>query len=258
MIILLSPAKTLDFANPAPTEQSTKPQFHTEANRLAAQVGQLSTAELQKLMNISENLGDQVHKFFADWSNQYQVKRAKQAIYAFRGAVYRGFDADTADKQTIDYAQQHLRILSGLYGLLRPFDLMQPYRLEMGTELSGEYGMNLYEHWGDSIARLIDRQLKAHDSPRVVNLASQEYFKAAQINSVDCELVTPIFRELHKGKYKVMSFLAKVSRGVMARWICEKRVDTVAGLRRFREGGYEYNADMSSDTELVFTRDERL
>lgn len=257
MIILLSPAKTLDFENPAPTEQSTKPHFHTEANRLADQLGQLSTGELQKLMNISENLGNEVHEFFADWSNQANVKRAKQAIYAFRGDVYRGFDVDTADKQTVEYAQQHLRILSGLYGLLRPLDLMQPYRLEMGTNLSGEYGKNLYEHWGDSITKRLGRELKQHDSPLLVNLASQEYFKAARAEKIDCAVITPVFKELHQGKYKVMSFLAKVARGAMARWICEKQVETLAGLRQFNLDGYQYNAEVSSDKEVVFTRDER-
>ncbi|QDT00075.1 peroxide stress protein YaaA [Adhaeretor mobilis] len=254
MIILLSPAKTLDFESPSPVKQSTKPAFHKDANRLAAQGKKLSVAELRKLMSISENLGEQVQEYFANWSKQADTERAKQALFAFRGDVYRGFNADTLEDKTVDFAQRHLRILSGLYGVLRPLDLMQPYRLEMGTKHVGKHGKDLYEYWGDRIARELDRTLEEFGDRLLINLASNEYFKAAQANQIDCQLVTPVFKELHKGKYQVLSFFAKPARGMMARYLCEKQIDSLAGLRRFRREGYRYNAELSTEDKPVFTR----
>lgn len=254
MIILLSPAKTLDFENPAPTTESSEPVFHKDANRLAAQTKKLSPAKLRELMSISENLSEQVHGFFAQWSKQANAQRAKQALFAFRGDVYRGFDADTLSTESVEFTQQHLRILSGLYGVLRPLDLIQPYRLEMGTKLSGKHGKDLYAYWGDRIAKELNRSLDASTDRLLVNLASNEYFKAARVKQIECQLVTPVFKELHNGKYQVLSFFAKPARGMMARYLCEKQIDSLAGLRKFRKGGYRFAPDLSTEEKPVFAR----
>jgi cytoplasmic iron level regulating protein YaaA (DUF328/UPF0246 family) len=255
MLILISPAKTLDFTPKTP-HAATKPAFLTQANKLAKHVRELSPARLAKLMNISPKLAETTHEFYAHWKSKYDAAGAKEAIFAFRGDVYLGLEADKLSADDLDFAQSHLRILSGFYGVLRPVDLIQPYRLVMGTQLAGPYGKDLYAHWGDQIAKCLAKELKTHDEQVIVNLASHEYFAAARADVIGARVITPSFRDVHDGKYKVLSFFAKKARGVMARYLIEHRVDSPAAITKFRSAGYCFNRELSTDDEPVFTRDK--
>lgn len=216
----------------------------------------LRPEDIRALMGVSENIAQLNHARFMNWSLPFNLDNAKQAILAFRGDVYTGLDADTLSTQGRGFAQQHLRILSGLYGLLRPLDLMQPYRLEMGLKFANSGGRNLYEFWGDTITCELNRDLKKSGSSVLLNLASNEYFRAIQPKALEAEVITPIFKDLKGGKYKIISFFAKKARGQMARFIIDGELNEVAALKKFNAGGYRYNAAESTATELVFTRDK--
>jgi cytoplasmic iron level regulating protein YaaA (DUF328/UPF0246 family) len=206
-------------------------------------------------MGVSEQIAELNHRRFMNWGVPFSLDNAKQAVLAFRGDVYTGLDADSLSSAQLGFAQKHLRILSGLYGLLRPLDLMQPYRLEMGLKFANRGGRNLYEFWGDTIGAELNRELKKSGSNVLVNLASNEYFQAVRPRTLDAEIITPVFKDLKGGKYKIISFFAKKARGQMARFIIERELTEPADLKKFRAGGYRYNKAESTAREWVFTRD---
>jgi cytoplasmic iron level regulating protein YaaA (DUF328/UPF0246 family) len=206
-------------------------------------------------MGVSEKIADLNHHRFMNWGTPFTLDNAKQSVLAFKGDVYTGLEAETLSADQLAFAQKHLRILSGLYGLLRPLDLMQPYRLEMGLKFANRGGANLYEFWGDTLTKAVNKQLRGTGSRVLVNLASNEYFKALQPGALDAEIITPVFKDLKGGKYKIISFFAKKARGRMARFIIEKELNEPGGLKKFRADGYRYNKAESTARELVFTRE---
>ena len=255
MLIVLSPAKTLDYETPPSTRKSTQPALLARSGELVQDARKLNPEKIGKLMGISEKLAELNHQRFMNWGEPFDLDNAKQSVLAFKGDVYTGLDADTMKAPDLNFAQKHLRILSGLYGILRPLDLMQPYRLEMGLKFANSGGKNLYEFWGDDITQVLNAQLKALKSDVLLNLASNEYFKAVQVKALNAEIITPVFKDLKNGKYKVISFFAKKARGQMARYIIDKRLEDVADIKKFRGGGYRYNKAESTAREWVFTRD---
>ena len=256
MLTVISPAKTLDFDTPPTTRRATQPRFAERSAQLVEDARRLSPEDIRALMGVSENIAELNHARFMNWSLPFSLDNAKQAILAFRGDVYTGLDADTLSTQGRAFAQQHLRILSGLYGLLRPLDLMQPYRLEMGLKFANRGGRNLYEYWGDTITRELNGDLKKSGSSVLLNLASNEYFRAIQPKALEAEIITPIFKDLKGDKYKIISFFAKKARGQMARYVIDGELNDVAALKKFKTGGYRYNKAESTAREMVFTRDK--
>lgn len=255
MLTVISPAKTLDFETTPTTRKATQPEFIEQAATLVDDARQLTPDDIRGLMGVSENIADLNHRRFMDWQEPFNLDNAKQALLAFKGDVYTGLDAETLSTAELSFAQKHLRILSGLYGVLRPLDLMQPYRLEMGLKFANSGGANLYRFWGESIAASLNRQLKKTGSAVLLNLASNEYFKAVSTGALNAEVITPVFRDLKSGKYRVISFYAKKARGQMARYIIENGLDDPEGLKKYRVGGYRYSAQASTAREWVFTRD---
>ena len=255
MIIVISPAKTLDFEAAPPSRKATQPELLSRSAELVADAQHMSPDDIRGLMGVSENIAQLNHTRFMNWATPFNLDNAKQAIFAFKGDVYTGMDAETLTLKQLNYAQKHLRILSGLYGLLRPLDLMQPYRLEMGLKFSNRGGSNLYQFWGDQLSDALNVQLKKLKQDVLVNLASNEYFKAVRAKNINADIITPVFKDLKSGKYKVISFYAKKARGEMARYIIENEIEDPAGLRKFRRSGYKYNKLESTARELVFTRD---
>jgi len=255
MLTVLSPAKTLDYETPPTTKKATRPALLERSEQLVEDARRLSPDEIASLMGISEKLATLNHERFMNWGQPFDLANAKQSVLAFKGDVYTGLEAETMKPDDLDFAQRHLRILSGLYGVLRPLDLMQPYRLEMGLGFANSGGKNLYEFWGGDITARIDAQLKALKTDVLVNLASNEYFKAIQPEALDAEVITPVFKDLKNGRYRVISFFAKKARGRMARYIVDRRLEDVAGIKRFRRDGYRYDRAQSTAREWVFTRD---
>jgi cytoplasmic iron level regulating protein YaaA (DUF328/UPF0246 family) len=256
MLTVISPAKTLDFETPPGTRKSTVPQLLERSAELVEDMRALSPDDIRGLMGVSDKIAELNHARFMNWSRPFSLDNAKQSILAFKGDVYTGLDAETLSAAQLSFAQQHLRILSGLYGVLRPLDLMQPYRLEMGLKFANRGGNNLYQFWGDQITSSLNGQLKKIKSTVLVNLASNEYFKSVKSRELNAEIITPVFRDLKSGKYKVISFYAKKARGQMARYILEKGMEEPAALKRFRGDGYKYNSSQSTAVEWVFTRDK--
>ena len=230
----------------------TQPDFLDRSELLIAQLRKLSTPKLMDFMEISKKLADLNRRRFKEWQPPFTSDNAKQALLAFTGDVYDGLDAGSLKKRDIQYAQQHLRILSGLYGLLRPLDLIQPYRLEMGRPLKTSDAKNLYAFWRD----MITDTLNAEKGSILVNLASQEYFKTIDAGKLEKEIVSPVFKDEKNGKMKIVSFYAKKARGAMARYLIENRIVDMAGMLRFSEDGYAYNAGLSESNKPVFTRPE--
>ena len=254
MIVLLSPAKTLDFENTAGIKTSSQPAFAKDSAELIRTLRDLSAQEIAKLMSLSESLTDLNVKRYKAWKAKHSVDNAKQAIYAFRGDVYQGLDVDTLSAAEVRRCDKQVRILSGLYGVLRPLDLMQPYRLEMGTKLQTSRGKDLYQFWDTMVRDAISADLKKSKSNLVVNLASKEYARAAKLKSMEAEVIAPAFREWKNGEYKMISFFAKQARGLMARFIVTAKVASADELQDFDADGYRYNAKLSSAAEPVFTR----
>ena len=252
MLTVISPAKRLDWS-PSDTG-TTAPQFEAEAQRLAGHARALTLAKLKSLMDLSDDLAKLNRDRFRDFSDAPEADATRPAIHAFAGDTYAGLDAASMDAETLARAQERLRILSGLYGLLRPLDAIQPYRLEMGSRLKTRRGTNLYQFWGDGIARALNAQAEALGTDTLVNCASQEYFGAVDLGALNLRVVTPQFYELKNGQPKIVSFFAKKARGAMARFILENRVSTVDGLKDFDLGGYRF-AETQGDT-LVFHRAE--
>lgn len=257
MLLVVSPAKNLDYDTPAPTAKHTQPRMLDEAEVLVERARQLSPQQLGSLMKISDKLASLNAVRFNEWQQPFNTENAKQAVFAFNGDVYSGLDATTLKDSALDYAQQHLRILSGLYGVLRPLDLMQPYRLEMGTKLDNSRGKDLYAFWGSQIAQQLNQDMEKSGDTELVNLASNEYFKAVDKKALKASIITPVFKDTKQGKLKVISFYAKKARGMMARYMIEHQVRSSEQLKAFDVAGYKYDATLSSDTELVFTRAEQ-
>ena len=253
LIHLISPAKTLDFSDHR-ADIYTEPRLLTQTKRLVRILKKKNAADLMALMSISEKLGTLNFERYQNFSKDFNEENAKQAILAFKGDVYLGLEAESMNDQELNYAQDHLRILSGLYGLLRPLDLMQPYRLEMGTKLENKNGKDLYAFWGDDITKLLNRDLKENGCDTLVNLASKEYFKAINTKKLNARLVDIDFKENRDGVYKVISFNAKKARGTMSRLIIQNQIETVDGLKALEIDGYRYSEDLSSEDHLLFVK----
>lgn len=257
MLFVVSPAKNLDYESAVPTDTYTMPALLDEAEELVAVCKELSPQELGSLMKISDKLAGLNAARFAEWQRPFTLDNAKQAMFAFNGDVYAGLEAASLSASAIDYSQQHMRILSGLYGVLRPLDLMQPYRLEMGTRLTNLGGKNLYEFWADRVTENLNDALAEADSQVLVNLASNEYFKAVNKKKLSVPIVTPVFKDTKNGQQKVISFYAKKARGMMGRFILESQPRHVDDLKAFDMAGYAFDKQASSELELVFTRPEQ-
>ncbi|YCM43058.1 peroxide stress protein YaaA [Verrucomicrobiaceae bacterium 227] len=256
MIVLLSPAKSLDFESPLLTKRSTQPRFVEQSSELIGGLRKLSVGELGQLMSISEKLAQLNHDRFASWEPEFTTKNSRPAILAFTGDVYQGMDLKEWSSADFTTAQKRVRILSGLYGVLRPLDLMQPYRLEMGTKFANKGGKNLYGFWGESLTEVINADLKKSGSDLVVNLASNEYFSAIKPKVLDGELITPVFKDEKNGKYKIISFYAKKARGMMADFIVRENITDAKALEKFRTAGYKFSKAESDGKTLVFLRKE--
>jgi cytoplasmic iron level regulating protein YaaA (DUF328/UPF0246 family) len=254
MLTVISPAKTLDYETPATTEAHTLPTQLTQSRKLIRRLRQLGSDDLSGLMNISDNLAELNQQRFKKWKTPFKPENARQALFAFKGDVYLGLDAYSLDEDAVEFAQQHLRILSGLYGILRPLDLMQPYRLEMGTRLDTEAGSNLYQFWNERITRALNQELRQSQADTLVNLASNEYFKAVKPKLLKAQIVTPTFREYHKGEYRFISFTAKKARGLMSRFMIDQRIDDAEGLKDFNYEGYRFAPKLSNEHDWMFTR----
>lgn len=254
MLVLLSPAKNLDFASPCPESAGTRPVFAKEAGALAEVARCLSAAQLARLMGVSQKLAELNRERFAAFKASGKVEGARPAAFAFNGDVYRGFDARTLGQNDLAYAQDRLRILSGLYGLLRPLDAIQPYRLEMGLRFKTPRGATLYDFWGARIAEEVDKTLRGHADGAVVNLASEEYFLAVDRAALRAPTIAATFREEKDGKLRTLQFFAKRARGLMARWIVRERVERRSALTGFDAEGYRWSRELSSDETLVFVR----
>lgn len=256
MIIVLSPAKSLDYDTPPHVDKHTLPDFIDDSTELVSQLRQLTPQQISTLMRISDPLARLNFTRYGDWSpNKFTLAHAKQAMLAFNGDVYEGFDAKSLSAGDLDYAQRHVRVLSGLYGVLRPLDLMQPYRLEMGTKFANTRGKDLYAFWGDKITAALNAQLKNTRGARVlVNCASDEYFRSVKPKLLDAPVITPVFEDWKNGRYKIISFYAKRARGLFARYAVLNRIDDPAQLTAFDSDGYRFDADASNDSTYVFRR----
>jgi cytoplasmic iron level regulating protein YaaA (DUF328/UPF0246 family) len=255
MLSVLSPAKTLDFDTPPTTRKATQPRLLERAGELVEDARTLSPDDIGELMGVSEKIAELNHRRFMNWRTPFTLDNAKQSVLAFKGDVYTGLEAETLTSAQLGFAQQHLCILSGLYGLLRPLDLIQPYRLEMGLKFANRGGASLYEFWGADITRALNAQVRKSGSPVLVNLASNEYFRSVDPGALDAEIITPVFKDRRGDKYRVISFFAKKARGRMARFIIDRELNEPAGLKKFRLDGYRYNGKESTAREWVFTRD---
>lgn len=252
MKLVISPAKSLNYESALPTTSSTDNIFLSEAQQLNRLLKKKSVKALSELMHISPNLGQLNYERNQEWSPPFTAENARPAIYAFSGDVYRGIDAYSIPVSKLDILQHSVRIISGLYGLLKPLDLMQPYRLEMGTKLSVGKSKNLYEFWRKKVTTALNKELE--EGELFVNLASQEYFKAIDVKTLKVPVIHVDFKEFKNGQYKTIAIFAKLARGYMTRHIIDNVVETVEGLKTFTTDGYAFDANLSTDTKLVFTR----
>jgi len=254
MLFVVSPAKNLDYESPLVTEKYTQPTLLEHSQLLIERCKALSPAEISTLMSISDKLAGLNAARFGQWQQPFTTDNARPAVLAFNGDVYTGLDAKTLTDEGFDYAQKHMRILSGLYGLMKPLDLMQAYRLEMGSRLANERGTNLYQFWGEIITDALNKALAEQGDNLLVNLASTEYFKSVKKKTFNGEIITPAFKDWKNGQYKMISFFAKKARGLMARYIIENQVSTVEQLKKFDVAGYGYSEEFSKGNDLVFVR----
>jgi uncharacterized protein len=252
MKIIISPAKSLDFESSAPTSLHTMPRFLEQSTKLNQKLKTLSKNKLADLMSISDDLAALNYERNQSWQPSFSPKNAKQAIFAFTGEVFRGLDINSLADEKLPLLQENLRILSGLYGILKPLDLMQPYRLEMGTKLKVGAKENLYKFWGDSIANALNEELL--DNELLINLASSEYFKVINQKVLKVPMITPVFKDFKNGQYKTIMTFAKKARGLMVRYIIDNQVKTIDDLKHFDEENYRFEENMSSENKLVFTR----
>lgn len=254
MLTVLSPAKSLNLEPQKQTSRFSTPEFLDEAEALIKKLRRMSKKSLRELMGISEDLAELNHERFNQWSRPFSTENAKQAALMFNGDVYQGLQAEQFKARDLVFAQDHLRILSGLYGVLRPLDLMQAYRLEMGTSLSTRSGNSLYDFWSEKITRSLNRELETHRHPELVNLASNEYFKSVKPRLLTGPVITPVFKEIKDGKSRTIALFAKQARGRMAAWIIQNRIDQPDQLSDFNLDGYEFQADASTADKLTFSR----
>jgi len=252
MKIIISPAKSLDFESKANTKIYSQPSFLDKSEKLNKKLKTISRKKLSEFMGISSALADLNYTRNQEWQPPFNIDNAKQAVYAFTGEVYRGLDVTTLSEDKVNILQDRLRILSGLYGLLKPLDLIQPYRLEMGKKLKVGRKENLYKFWGDLLADSLNDEMQ--DDDLLINLASAEYFKAVPQKTLKVPMITPVFKEFKNGHYKVVMTFAKKARGFMVRYILDNNVNTLEELKGFNTEGYGYSEALSSETELVFTR----
>jgi len=255
MLTVISPAKTLDYDTPPVTQRHTLPQYLDDSQELIEQLRELSPAQIAELMHLSDKLAGLNAARFGSWTPDFTPANAKQALLAFKGDVYTGLDAESLGEDDFSYAQDHLRMLSGLYGLLRPLDLMQPYRLEMGTKLANARGKDLYAFWGTRISEWLNQALADQGDDVLLNLASNEYFSAVKKNALKARVIDVDFKDLKNGQYKIISFYAKKARGMMSRFVIQQRVNDPEQLKRFDAQGYYYSAEQSKPDHLVFLRD---
>lgn len=256
MLMLISPAKALDMDSPAPVQQATQCDFLDQSQLLIDTLKTLSVEQVAQLMDLSPKLSTLNVQRYRDFALPFSANNAKQAVFAFNGDVYEGLSAHSLSLDQILWLQEHLRILSGLYGLLRPLDYMQPYRLEMGTALANVRGKNLYAFWSDRLTQAVNERLAQQPQPVLVNLASSEYFSVIQATAIKAPIITPIFQDEKAGKYKIISFYAKKARGLMVRYAAEQAINDVQALKRFNLAGYAYAPEVSTETQWVFRRGE--
>lgn len=254
MLMVVSPAKALDESTSVQTDLHTKGAFLTEAAQLIDELKGVGPVEIGQMMHISEKLSELNYERFQDWTMPFPKDKAKQAAWLFKGDVYQGLDAYSLDDKGIEYIQNHLAILSGLYGLLKPCDDMLPYRLEMGTKFANKKGKDLYTFWGSQITKQINKLLAEQQSKTLVNLASNEYFKSVKKKELNGRIITPIFKDWKNGQYKIISFYAKKARGLMARYAADNQIENAEDLKYFDTDGYKFNPEISSETDWVFTR----
>ena len=256
MLAVISPAKKLDFETEPRSQRHSRPEFLDRAEDLVDWARRLSREELQRTMKLSDKLADLNYRRFQAFSTPFTLANAKQAALVFNGDTYVGLDAGTLDDADLEFAQDHLRILSGLYGLLRPLDLIQPYRLEMGARFRPPRSADLYGFWDGQLTAAINEAVRDHGDRTVVNLASKEYFKAVHVSDLAGPVITPQFKEIKSGEAKVLGMFAKRARGAMARHIIKNRLDSPDGLKSFTDGGYAYRPDLSDGATRVFTREQ--
>lgn len=254
MLIVISPSKALDFEAQADAAQYSQPRFLDQSKNLIDTLRQLDVTKVASLMSLSDKLAGLNVARYQGWQIPFDLTNAKQAMLAFKGDVYTGLDAQTLSQEDVAYAQTHLRILSGLYGVLKPLDLIQPYRLEMGTKLNNTKGDNLYQFWGAQLRESLAAEPALQDKV-LINLASNEYFKAVDAKNLKVRLITPVFKDWKNGQYKIISFYAKKARGLMSRYVITNKLNEPEDLKAFDYEGYQYSAEMSKDDEWVFTRD---
>ena len=255
MLMVISPAKTLDFESKPVTARFTQPQYLDHSQELIEQLRELSPAQISELMHVSDKIGGLNAARFGSWTPAFTPANAKQALLAFKGDVYTGLNAETFSEADFSYAQDHLRMLSGLYGLLRPLDLMMPYRLEMGTKLANARGKDLYAFWGTRISEWLNEALAEQGDDVLLNLASNEYFSAVKRTALNARIINTEFKDLKNGQYKIISFYAKKARGLMARYVIKERIRDPEQLKAFDYQGYRYSAEQSKPDSLVFLRD---
>jgi len=256
MLITLSPSKGQDFELAAPTNTYTMPSQLSHSVELVEQLKKFNLKQIQDLMSISENLSELNFQRYKDFSAPFTPQNAKQALFAFKGDVYSGINTSSMGQADFEYAQQHLRILSGLYGCLRPLDLIQPYRLEMKTKLKTEKGINLYQFWGDSITEKLNASLLKQKHKVLVNLASNEYWKSVKAKSINGIIVDVAFKEIKDGKSRIIAIFAKKARGMMADFIIRNRVETIEGIKQFNSDGYGFDVSASTQQQMVFSRQQ--
>ena len=255
MLMVISPAKTLDYETAPVTQRFTQPEHLDHSQELIEQLRELSPAQIAELMSLSDKLAGLNAARFGSWERPFTPSNAKQALLAFKGDVYTGLNAEDFSEDDFDFAQTHLRMLSGLYGLLRPLDLMQPYRLEMGTKFANHKGKNLYEFWGEQISGWLNEALAAQGDDVLLNLASNEYFSAVKRKALNARIIDTEFKDLKNGQYKIISFYAKKARGLMARYVIKERLTNPEKLKDFNLNGYYYSPEQSKPDSLVFLRD---
>jgi cytoplasmic iron level regulating protein YaaA (DUF328/UPF0246 family) len=254
MLVIISPAKTLDYITPSAITDYSLPMFVSDSAELIDQLKQLNPQEISNLMKISEKLANINFSRYLSWNSESTLDNAKQAVLAFKGDVYSGLDVESLSSKELNWAQNHVRILSGLYGLLRPLDLMQPYRLEMGTNFKTNRGKDLYEFWGNKITSKLNQTLHKDNYDVIINLASKEYFKAIKSASLEARIVTPVFKDWKNDKYKIISFFAKKARGMMSRYIIQRKIQDPEEIKLFDTGGYKFDSSESTKNEWIFTR----
>ncbi|MEZ7875361.1 MAG: peroxide stress protein YaaA [Polaribacter sp.] len=252
MKIIVSPTKSLDFESKVPTKLHSQPRFLDQSKKLNTKLKTLSKKEIGNLMSVSEALSQLNYERNQNWETPFTKENAKQAVYSFTGAVFKGIDVTSLAEEKIPVLQDRLRILSGLYGILKPLDLIQPYRLEMGTKLKVDNTENLYKFWNNELADSLNEELK--DDELLINLASAEYFRALPAKALKVPMITPVFKDLKNGQYKIVMTYAKKARGLMVRFIIENEINTIEQLKGFNVDNYRFSAEMSTETELLFTR----